>query len=250
MPSKKNNRRTSTKAPPSNDYWATSQDLFLSFLLVIPLFLIYQVGVLTTGGAVNGVDFTTRTLFSLTGGKLSWYLAFNGAVLVGLLLALKTLPKKKKLHPGIWAWVVIESTLYAFFLSGVVNSIITGVLHVSPPLVVGGLTAGGQVIMSIGAGFFEELVFRLLLLSGLVALLHRVFLVPRSVAAVVGVLVSSFLFSAAHYLGPAGEALVVYSFLFRFFAGVIFAVIFWQRGFAVAVYTHAIYDIFVLVVFA
>jgi len=39
----------------------------------------------------------------------------------------------------------------------------------------------------------------------------------------------------------------VWVFTFRFLAGILFGLLFWFRGFAVAVYTHAIYDIVVLV---
>jgi membrane protease YdiL (CAAX protease family) len=250
MAPKSNRRTSSTKKAqgPTSDYWSISKDLFHSFLLVLPLFVVYQIGVLSTGGAVNGVDFTTRTLFALTRGDIRLYIGFQVFVLAGLLFVLKMLPNKKRLHAGIWAWVIVESAVYAFFLSGVITSILTGIFHISPPLVVGP-SAGSKIILSIGAGFFEELVFRLILLSSLVALLQSMH-VPRGLSAIVGVLVSSFIFSAAHYIGPTGEALVLYSFLFRFMAGILFAGLFWTRGFAVAVYTHAIYDIFVMVVFA
>ena len=55
------------------------------------------------------------------------------------------------------------------------------------------------------------------------------------------------LFSLAHYVGPGGDTFAIHSFLFRFLAGALFGIIFLGRGLAVAVYTHAIYDIYVLV---
>lgn len=243
------NTRTST-APKSSGYLTTSKNLFHSFLLVIPLFVLYQIGVLGTGGAVNGVDFTTRFLMRLFGGSVAAYLGFNVAVLVGLFVALKMLPQKEKLHAGVWAWVVVESAVYAFFLSGVIKIVLVGLLGVQPPLFIGDLSAGDKVIMSLGAGFYEELVFRLLLLSGIVWALKKIFAKEDAAAWVIGVVVSSFLFSAAHYVGAYGDAFTLYSFLFRFFAGVLFSILFRTRGFAVAVYTHAIYDIFVMVVFS
>ena len=53
--------------------------------------------------------------------------------------------------------------------------------------------------------------------------------------------------SAIHHIGVMGDPFTLGTFLFRFFAGILLAVIFHVRGFAVAVYTHAIYDIFVMV---
>jgi hypothetical protein len=59
------------------------------------------------------------------------------------------------------------------------------------------------------------------------------------------VLLTSAIFSAAHYVGPHGDLLDAFSFLFRFTAGAFFAVLFVFRGFGIAAGTHALYDIFV-----
>jgi hypothetical protein len=54
-------------------------------------------------------------------------------------------------------------------------------------------------------------------------------------------------FSAVHHLGPYGDKLLLGVFTFRVLAGLLFGLLFWFRGFAVAVYTHALYDVLVLV---
>ena len=59
------------------------------------------------------------------------------------------------------------------------------------------------------------------------------------------VVITSLLFSAAHYIGPQGDSWQLYSFVFRFLAGGFFAVLFVYRGFGIAAGTHALYDIFV-----
>ena len=58
---------------------------------------------------------------------------------------------------------------------------------------------------------------------------------------------SSLLFSAVHYVGPYADAWTPFSFAFRFLAGMVFAALYAVRSFAVAVYTHALYDVLVLV---
>jgi hypothetical protein len=80
-----------------------------------------------------------------------------------------------------------------------------------------------------------------------VALFERVMGMRRFVAVVLGLGLSSAAFSAVHHLGPLGDPLAVWIFVFRMLAGVLFGLLFWFRGFAVAVYTHAIYDVIVLV---
>ena len=58
---------------------------------------------------------------------------------------------------------------------------------------------------------------------------------------------ASFFFALAHYqtLIPAGEVLDANSFQFRLAAGLFFGLLFWHRGFGIAVGTHAIYDLMV-----
>jgi hypothetical protein len=51
-----------------------------------------------------------------------------------------------------------------------------------------------------------------------------------------------------HHIPPYGDPLHVGVFVFRALAGCFFGLIYWSRGFAIAVYTHALYDIYVLLV--
>jgi membrane protease YdiL (CAAX protease family) len=105
-----------------------------------------------------------------------------------------------------------------------------------------------RAVMSIGAGVYEETVFRLALLGGTVALLEKVVGVRRWVALVMAFIVSSLLFSAMHHIPPYGDPFHLGVFTFRFLAGLCFGLMFWFRGFAVAVYAHAFYDLYVLLV--
>jgi membrane protease YdiL (CAAX protease family) len=68
------------------------------------------------------------------------------------------------------------------------------------------------------------------------------------VALILGLAVSSLLFSAMHHIPPYGDPLRLGIFTFRCLAGICFGLLFWFRGFAVAVYTHALYDLYVLLV--
>jgi membrane protease YdiL (CAAX protease family) len=60
-----------------------------------------------------------------------------------------------------------------------------------------------------------------------------------------GLVASSLLFAAAHYVGPLGDAFDLYSFTFRTLAGMFFAILFVVRGFGIAAGTHALYDVLV-----
>ncbi|MGE5784841.1 MAG: hypothetical protein ACM3ZE_09620, partial [Myxococcales bacterium] len=60
-------------------------------------------------------------------------------------------------------------------------------------------------------------------------------------------LLISMLFSAWHHVGDFGEPFTLNAFVFRWVSGLVFTLIFALRGFATAVWTHTLYDIWVLV---
>jgi membrane protease YdiL (CAAX protease family) len=106
-----------------------------------------------------------------------------------------------------------------------------------------------QMVGFIGAGIYEETLFRLLLYSALMWLFHWLDF-PAIMSFLLAAMGSALLFSAAHHLGPHGEQFETYAFVFRTLAGVYFAVLFQMRGFGIAVGTHAGYDLLVGIVAA
>ena len=230
-------------------YHEESRDLFGSLILVLPLFVLYQVGVLATGGVRNGVDFVTDLMWRLADYQLGSYLLINLGILVAFVIAIFALRKSGTFKPKLYPWVIAESTAYAMMLG-------SGVVFVMSSLGLDALLATGSggdfglftsVVLSLGAGLYEETVFRLILMGGMFYAGSRWMKLPTWLAAVGALLISSFIFSAIHYVGPLADSFMLGSFIFRFFAGILLAAIFYLRGFAVAVYTHAIYDIIVMV---
>jgi membrane protease YdiL (CAAX protease family) len=106
-----------------------------------------------------------------------------------------------------------------------------------------------QLVSGIGAGIYEELVFRLILISLLMLVFQDFLGVTRKSSIILSVLISAVLFSAHHHIFfingsfTQGEAFVFGVFVFRILAGIYFAAIFAIRGFAIAVGTHVFYDI-------
>lgn len=231
------------------DYLAKSRDLGTSLILVIPLFVLYQIGVLSTGGVRNGVDFLSDVMWFVSNGEMLKYIGINVAILLGFLGLTLYLRRKGRFNPGVFPYVVAESAVYAMFMGTLVVQLMTS-LGMSKLLATGAAAEYGlltSLVLSLGAGVYEETVFRLVGMGGLFALGTRVFNMPKWMGAVFAVVLSSVVFSGIHYVGALGDTFALGSFVFRFFAGAILAVIFYLRGFAVAVYTHAIYDIIVMV---
>ncbi len=229
---------------------ANPRNLLTSLILVFPLFLIYQIGVLFTMPMLNGADFVTALLFSSLGLTLKGYLLFLAGVVALCAVGIGLLMRNQHFNGKVFLPVVLESTVYALTMGSLIVLLMTKVLGFSPGLAVGLPQRGiaTRVVMSLGAGVYEETVFRLGLLAGCIATFEKLLGMSRWAAVAGGFLLSSAVFSFVHYIPPLGDAFTFSSFTFRMLAGVVFGVLFKLRGFAVAVYTHALYDIFVLVV--
>jgi hypothetical protein len=226
------------------------RNLLTSLILVFPLFLIYQVGVLYTLPMLNGADFLTVFLFRNVGLTTSGYLGWTAAVTAAFAVGVIVLRRRQQFDLGLVWRVLLESAIYALTMGSLIVFVMTKLFGISPRLA-GGVADQGfatRIVMSLGAGVWEETVFRLGLLAGLTALFERVVGLRRALAALLGLVISSVLFSAMHHIPPYGDPFAIGVFTFRVLAGACFGLIFWFRGFAVAVYTHALYDLYVLLI--
>jgi hypothetical protein len=101
-------------------------------------------------------------------------------------------------------------------------------------------------MLSLGAGIYEELLFRVLLVGLFAWIGRRVLgfrpLIAGTSAAIAGALI----FSAFHYIGPFGDPWQLYSFVFRTIAGLFFSALYLTRGFGITAWTHALYDVFLV----
>ncbi len=226
-------------------YFVSTRSGLVSAAVTIPLLLLYNLGLLVPGNReMNAADLLS---FAVAAGGPKVFLAVNGVLLVTSLVLIGVLVRKGLFRPGHWLLLGLEGLLYGLLLGqGVVW--VLGKAHV---LAVAGAPQRGilQVLsLSAGAGYWEELVFRLLLVGGPIALAGRIAkgrpLAARVVTGCLAVTVSSFLFSLAHYIGS--ESFDPYSFWYRALSGYVFAAIFLTRGFGVAAYTHFLYDVIVM----
>ncbi len=147
----------------------------------------------------------------------------------------------------MFAVMFVESTVYALLFGGAVGALTALVLDVPGLLQIGGGALGlpAQLVISLGAGIYEELLFRVLLTGGLLWGLRIALGLGRTGSAVGAVLVSALIFSAFHYVGTYGDTFTTASFTFRAIAGVVFSVMYVTRGLGITAWTHALYDVFV-----
>lgn len=220
-----------------------------SLLLALPLFLLYQLGILLIP-AVAGADLVTASLFALVGSDRLAYLGAIAIITIALLVTAWLLRRRKPLPVDLFFPVLLESGIYALTMGTFIVFVMIKLLQVDPGLASGagaippGL--GAAFVVSLGAGFYEELVFRQgavpLLAIGATKLGAR----PR-LALLIAALVAAVLFAIAHHVGPVGEPWKVGAFVYRMLAGLFFTALFVWRGFAVAAWTHALYDVYVMI---
>jgi membrane protease YdiL (CAAX protease family) len=149
---------------------------------------------------------------------------------------------------GVLTGMALESVAFALGLWGLSRGLVPLMQQLGVQMEISGATepALRQVVTYLGAGIYEEALFRLTLYSAMVWLLRRME-AAKLVAILLAATASATLFSAAHHLGPYGQPYDNYLFLFRLAAGVYFALLYQWRGFGVAVGAHACYNLMVSV---
>lgn len=232
--------------PPSG-YLAATRTATYGFLAALPLLVLYEVSILMANAgelhAVRvGADIWTKRLLALLGG--TGWMALGLAVLaVGAAVFAAERKRRVPIRAAYFGGIVAESLVYAVVLAFVIGTMVGLLFAVAPPARPLGL--GTQLALSIGAGLYEELLFRVVLVGGLYLGLRR--LMPeRAHAYLAAALLGAAVFSAVHYIGPYGDPFGLASFTFRFLFGLALNAVFLVRGFAVAAWTHALYDVLVV----
>ncbi len=105
---------------------------------------------------------------------------------------------------------------------------------------------GGRATLAAGAGLYEELLFRMVLMAVADAFLSDILRLPKRTASAIAVAVSALAFALYHDVAVPGGGLDVASLVLYALAGTYLAVLYLWRGFAVVVWTHALYDVLVL----
>ncbi len=210
--------------------------------LVLPIFVGYHLGVVLLK-VRNAADMVTARLTELAEHHIALYWGITLAIGFGLVAACFVLGRGEAFDRRRFFLVALEGVLYAMLMR-MAGAYAVGAL----PLAAGvdGATAG--VIMSLGAGLYEEIVFRVALFGGGAFAIRMVFggIVKWGLTAGWAV-VAACIFAGWHYVGAYGDPWDTRTFVFRATCGLVLTAIYVFRGFAPAVWTHALYDVWALV---
>lgn len=219
-----------------------SASLALGLICTLPLWILYEGARLELGPALplNGAEAALFALFGAMGPYGPMLMRLLAGLFVAgasVLLLLRNVPFLR-LAP----LVVLEGLLWGSLIGPLGLLVARGF-----PLGPGSFWPQG-VLCAIGAGLYEELAFRLFLLSLLQLLFGRVCRfhdIPPLLAPVGAILVSGLLFALAHHLAPGTPPPVGWVFLFRSIMGILLGLLFVLRGFGVVVYAHTWYDMII-----
>lgn len=251
---------TSHKPPVEPDYWLLAKRPLACLVFLLPLLALYEAGVMWMGGenpaqVRNGADAWMRIALESAGVPFGFVLP---VLVVVVLLGWHWLAHHPwKISGETLMGMFAESLLFAFLLivaGQLQNMAFEKLGHPEIPLAVpaaagkasgtiGGETAA-KAVTYVGAGIYEEVLFRLCLLPACFGI-FRLLQLNTTWAAILAVISTSLMFSIAHHVGPTGEAFRLFPFTFRLLAGLFFAALFVLRGFGITVGAHAAYDVLV-----
>jgi hypothetical protein len=233
------------KAPAKPDDSLTRRsDAWTDLALTLPIFVVYHLGVVFLS-IRNAADPITKELQSLADHSLTMYAVLTIAIGVAFFGVIAAVERRNPLSAARFALIAGEGALYAVVMR------FAGAYAVGSLRLVGGASGTSGVfpsaIMALGAGFYEEVAFRVGLFGVGAWLLKRIAGEgpPRILAIVTWALIESAVFSGWHYVGST-EHFALDSFVFRAVCGLVLTTIFAFRGFAPAVWTHALYDLWAM----
>lgn len=244
-------------------YWHDSRSPRYSLTFALPLLVLYELMAagLSEGsnGVRNGADVLLKSAFQAVLGSRGQ--PVFGALLVGTMLVF-IIRDLRRASGGLKGSTFVAMLAESVALAGVFGTVV-GLLTAQvvgavagaggaggTGLAMGGLDGVGwptALMVSLGAGLYEELLFRVILVSVLLWSAKKLFGWGPVASGIFATLTAALIFSAFHYVGPYGDRLELASFTFRAIAGVAFSALYIVRGFGITAWTHALYDVLLLV---
>lgn len=229
-----------------NHYWQYTRSPLYSFFFTIPLFFIYEIGIFITSSQDliimrNGADALMRQIFSALGvNGLYWMgvLFFIGFLMVFLIQ--RKYWKETPINVEYLFLMMGESLLWAGILYLFMSKVHILLMNPTSSIII------QQVTLAVGAGIYEEFLFRVLLISGIAAILGLILQWNDILKKWIAMVIAAAIFSSFHFLGDYGDFFSFTIFMVRFFAGIILGTLYFIRGFGITAWAHSIYDLIIL----
>lgn len=230
-------------------YLNSTSTLLYSYLISLPLLLLYEVLIFISQPDSEqvvriSVDVWIKSLFAQFGQDVM-SITLILVALLGIVILYREKHKLSSLKFSYFLAMLAEALIYAYLLALLISQTLEALLQMVQVSPVESLTTLQQLALSLGAGLYEELFFRVILVSLLIFVFKYLFS-KKWMAITAAVLLAAAIFSMVHYIGVLGDPFTFNSFLFRFLFGLALNGIYVWRGFGMAAWTHALYDILVV----
>jgi Type II CAAX prenyl endopeptidase Rce1-like len=242
-------------------YFDMSRAPRYSVIFALPLLLAYEAlaaalaGPRSSSQIRNGADVLLKEAFIAVAGRNGPLIFIAAVVGIGIWFVARDMKRTGQgVRPLVFGGMLAESIALAAIFGIVIGTLtvkLLGSLHVmaltgfmASPIT--RLNWSTRLMLSLGAGLYEELLFRVLLVSALAAGARVVFGLSTRGAGVFAAVVGALIFSAFHYIGPYGDPFRLTSFTFRAISGLAFSALYLLRGFGITAWTHSLYDAFLL----
>ena len=228
------------------DYYSYSKNILVSLIFLSPFLFLYEFICFmyfrnSNYQIRNSADIILRNIFDLFGSYSELLYSISLFVIIVFIYFINK-KKGSQLNVKIQylIFIFIEGLLYGLLLLILINnfSIFDFNKNIYQPNLLLNL------YLCIGAGIWEEILFRLIVFSFLYNLFNKYF--SGISVFLISVIASSILFSLFHYIGSSAEIFNIYTFNLRFLGGVFLCILYYFRGFAVVSMAHISYD-FILV---
>ncbi|MCC5925816.1 MAG: CPBP family intramembrane metalloprotease [Bacteroidetes bacterium] len=233
----------------TSPYFSQTRSLKYSYLIALPLLILYEVLILLS--APEGeymvrltADMWFKNIFTYLGLD-SFLLTFVVAAVLGIVVFVIERHKSVSYRPRFFGYMILESTIYAVILAMLISGFVGFLFNGATDGNLQGLSFIQKIALSIGAGLYEELVFRVLLVGALLYILRWTKMKPGLINAS-AMIIAALIFSSVHYMGNMADTFTLASFTFRFLFGLALNGVLIYRGFGIAAWTHSIYDIMVV----
>ncbi len=222
-------------------FWQTHRPL-VCLAFIAPLLILFQAGTAYYGTSLLAARDLRKIL-----GHFGATAAYLPPLLIAVVLIVQHVVRNDKWEVSILvlAGMVGEALLWTLPL--LVMNLLTNRLMPQAALAARASGLFENVLVGVGAGIYEEFIFRLVLVSLAMLLFVDVLDLPRGVVAGCAIVVAACLFSLYHFPGGLPEGPFPWGeFIFRAAAGAYLGAIFVFRGFALAVGTHAFFNLIVI----
>ena len=229
-----------------NPYWRSTRSPLYSFLFTIPLFLIYEIGILLTSAddmlvLRNGADALMRQILATFGvSGLYW---MGGLFFVGFIIAFilqRKFWQETQVHGDYLLLMMGESLAWSVLIYYFMSNVSLLLMNPTGSLLI------QRVTLAVGAGIYEEFFFRVLLIAGISMILGFIFQWPDKTRNWAAMVIAAGIFSSFHFIGEYGDFFSFNIFMIRFLAGIALGTLYFLRGFGITAWSHAIYDLIVL----